>query len=94
VSLRVDAPPGTVVSADGVELGKAPGPFKLRAGVPVRLAFSSKGYKPKETILTPEEDIQLPVSLDRTLAAVGGARKPAAATAPSAIPSALESFDK
>jgi serine/threonine-protein kinase len=70
VEVRIDgAPAGAKVLADGKELGTAPGPFKLKPGVAVKLTVTAKGYKPRDVELTPTENVQVPIALDKAPAA-------------------------
>src|SRR5262249_24023907 len=76
VDVRIDgAPLGATVYANGVEAGTAPGPFKLKIGVPVKLAVTANGYKTKELTITPTDNVLVPVTLDKV--PVGGPRVPA-----------------
>ncbi len=95
VDLKIDgAPEGAVVSANGVELGPAPGPFKVKPGAPLKVTLTAKGYKPKELTVTPTENVLLPVSLEKLpAAAAGGVRKPPS-NGGGSIHSDLEGFDQ
>ena len=87
-----DVPEGTMVAADGVDLGPAPGPFKVKIGVPLKLTLSAKGYKTKELAVTPTENVLVPAQLERAAAApVSTGHRP---TPASTIHSDLEGFDK
>jgi eukaryotic-like serine/threonine-protein kinase len=80
------APPGAKIALGDKDLGPGPGPFKVRAGAPVKLTISAKGYKPREVSITPTEDVTLPGALDRQAGTPGTPRGPS-------LPSDLESFD-
>lgn len=86
-----DVPEGTAVFADGVELGPAPGPFKVKIGVPLKLTLSAKGYKTKELAVTPTENVLVPAQLERAAAVAPIGHRP---TPSSTIHSDLEGFDK
>lgn len=91
VDLRVEGvPDGALVSADGVPLGKAPGPFKVRKDVPLKLVVTAKGYKAKELTVTPTENVLLPLALEKATAPAAGRRSPAGTPT---IHSDLEGFD-
>ncbi len=94
VDLRIDgAPAGATVSANDIELGVTPGPFKLEANVSTKLVIAAKGHRSKELTLTPTENLLLPVELEKS----GPMRtvSPAATPAKSGtIHSDLEGFDK
>jgi serine/threonine-protein kinase len=65
VDVRVEGAPKEAVVKDGLrELGTAPGPFKLKAGSPVTLTISAKGYKPRELPLTPTASTSVQVTLE------------------------------
>ena len=85
------APDGMTVTADGVELGTAPGPFKVKIGIPVKLTLSARGYKTKEVDVIPTENVLVPAQLDRVMSST-----PATGHVPttsSTIHSDLEGFD-
>ena len=85
VELRVDTTPaGAKVQVDGKDAGTAPGPFKVKPGVTVKLVISARGYKPREVTMTPAGDVLVPVTLD----------KQAAVQKNPTISSDLEGFDK
>ena len=66
VELRIEGAPKDAVVKEGTrELGVAPGPFKLKAGVPVTLTVSAKGFKPKDVQATPTSNAALRVTLER-----------------------------
>jgi serine/threonine-protein kinase len=66
VELRIEGAPKDAVVKEGTrELGAAPGPFKLKAGVPVTLTVSAKGYKPKDVQATPTSNGAMRVTLER-----------------------------
>jgi len=66
VELRIEGAPKDAVVKEGArELGVAPGPFKLKAGVPVTLTVTAKGYKPKDVQATPTSNGALRVTLER-----------------------------
>ncbi len=93
VDVRVDgAPEGTVVTANGVEVGKAPGPFKLKANAPAKLTFAAKGYKTKDLTITPTENVLLPITLEKAPAAAVPIRKGASSSS-GTINRDLEGFD-
>jgi serine/threonine-protein kinase len=90
VKVRVDgAPAGAVVTADGRELGAAPGPFTMKNGAETKLVVSAKGYRAKEVTVKAAPDLVVTVALDRQ-AGAGGA-KPAGKG--KGIHSDLEGFD-
>jgi serine/threonine-protein kinase len=77
VEVRVEgAPAGAKVLADGKELGAAPGPFKMKPGVAVKLTITAKGYKPRDVEVVPERDLSVPVTLDKQAAAPVGPKNP------------------
>ena len=85
-------PDGTTVTADGVELGTAPGPFKVKIGIPLKLTLTARGYKTKEVDVIPTENVLVPAQLDRVVLST-----PATGHVPttsSTIHSDLEGFDK
>lgn len=90
----VGAPEGASVSADGVELGPAPGPFKLKSGAAVELSVAAKSYTTKVLTITPTENVLIPVSMEKTApAAVTTRRRPSNGKGGSRIHSDLEGFD-
>lgn len=95
VALKIDgAPDGATVSANGVELGTAPGPFKVKPGSPIKVTVTAKGYKPKELTITPTENVLLPITLEKApAAATGGGKKPPSGKG-GTISSDLEGFDQ
>jgi serine/threonine protein kinase len=96
VKIRIDgAPAGAMVSADGKELGAAPGPFTMKNGVETKLVVTAKGYKTKELTVKASPDLVVSVSLERLLN-VTGMPKGGAGAAPGkgkVIHSDLEGFD-
>jgi eukaryotic-like serine/threonine-protein kinase len=94
VDLRVEGvPDGTMVAANGVDLGKAPGPFKMKTGEPAKLTLSAKGYKTKDIPITPTDNVLLPVSLDKAPDAARVGAKHAGPSSTDRIHSDLEGFD-
>jgi hypothetical protein len=89
--VRVDgAPAGAIVTADGRELGAAPGPFSLKNGSEAKLVVTAKGYKAKEVTVKAAPDLVVKVALDRQ-ASPGAAKAPAGKG--KGIHSDLEGFD-
>ena len=92
-NIRIDgAPTGATVSADGRELGAAPGPFNMKNGAEAKLVVTAKGYKAKELTVKAAPDLVVNVALDRQPATGGGPGKPAAGKG-KVIHSDLEGFD-
>lgn len=85
----VGAPAGAIVTADGKELGPAPGPFTMKSGTETKLTVSAKGYKAKDLTVKAAPDLVVNVSLDRQIA-VG---TPKGAPGKKGIHSDLEGFD-
>jgi serine/threonine-protein kinase len=76
VEVRVDgAPAGAVVTANGAELGVAPGPFAVKNGVETKLTISAKGYKSKDVTVTPTANVVVDVSLEKAPAATTPKKK-------------------
>lgn len=70
VDVRIEgAPKGAIVKDGTRELGAAPGPFKVKAGAPVTLTVSAKGFKPRDVTLTPTTSTTTQVVLERQAAA-------------------------
>jgi len=91
VELRIEgAPKDAKVSAGSRELGTAASPFTVKAGEPVTLTVSAKGYKPRDVSLTPMSSTTLQVALEKQPAAAQGKVGPKGQT----ISSELEGFDK
>jgi serine/threonine protein kinase len=66
VDVRVaGAPAGAIVSANGAELGVAPGPFVVKNGAETKLTISAKGYKSKDVTVTPTANVVVDVSLEK-----------------------------
>ena len=93
VELRIDgAPKDAKVTVGNRELGAAPGPFAVKAGEPITLTVSAKGWKPRDVTVTPTASTTLQVTLDKQVATSGTSGKvgPKGQT----ISSDLEGFDK
>jgi hypothetical protein len=92
VKVRIDGTPaGAIVSADGKELGAAPGPFTMKNGAETKLVVTAKGYKTKELTVKPAPDLVVNVALDRQ--AGGGAAGKSGPGKGKGIHSDLEGFD-
>jgi serine/threonine-protein kinase len=90
VELRIEgAPKDARVAAGARELGAAAGPFTVKAGEPITLTVTAKGWKPRDVTVTPTASTTLQVTLDKVAAAPGkvGPKGPT-------ISSDLEGFDK
>lgn len=93
VKVRVDgAPAGAMVTADGHELGAAPGPFTMKNGAEAKLVVTAKGYKPKELSVKASPDLVVNVALDRQ-AGIGTGKAGAGTGKGKGIHSDLEGFD-
>ena len=90
VELRIEgAPKDAKVAVGGRERGAATGPFSVKAGEPIMLTVSAKGWKTRDVSVTPTASTTLQITLDRQ-GANAGKVGPKGQT----ISSDLEGFDK
>ena len=94
VALRIEgAPPGANVAIASTDKGPAPGPFAVARGEKVTVVVSAKGFKPRDIVITPAEDLTVNGALEKDK---GAPDKPVAGGKPHgpSISGDLEGFDK
>lgn len=94
VALRIEgAPPGANVAIASKDKGPAPGPFAVARGEKVTVVVSAKGFKPRDIVVTPADDLTVNGALEKEKP---GPDKPVGGGKPHgpSISGDLEGFDK